>query len=111
MKIGMLLNNTVTDGGWNQAMAESMERSKKELGLKDDQVIIVESLPDGSTEADSTIVQLSVHPPALLSMSTLRRSSTPMFTSPSLKVCLLTTIAPSPAGTSKQSSCVAMQLP
>ena len=58
MKIGMLLNNTVTDGGWNQAMAESMERSKKELGLKDDQVIIVESLPDGSTEADSTIVQL-----------------------------------------------------
>ena len=58
MKIGMLLNNTVTDGGWNQAMAESMERSKKELGLKDDQVIIVESIPDGGSEADSTIVQL-----------------------------------------------------
>lgn len=58
MKIGILLNNTVTDGGWNQAMAESMKRSQEELGLNDDQVIIVESLPDGGAEADSTIVQL-----------------------------------------------------
>ena len=32
--------------------------SVKELGLKDDQVIIVESIPDGGSEADSTIVQL-----------------------------------------------------
>lgn len=58
MKVGLLLNNTVTDGGWNQAMAESMERTKEELGLSDDQVIIVESIPDGGAEADSTIVQL-----------------------------------------------------
>ena len=58
VKIGMLLNTPVTDGGWSQAMAESMERSKAELGLKDNQVIIVESVPDGSAEADATIVQL-----------------------------------------------------
>lgn len=58
VKVGILLNNTKTDGGWNQAMAESMERAKAELGLSDDQVSIVESIPDGGAEADSTIVQL-----------------------------------------------------
>lgn len=58
MKIGMLLNNTVTDGGWNQAMAESLVRSAEELGLSEDQYIIIESIPDGGAEADSTIVQL-----------------------------------------------------
>lgn len=58
IKVGMLLNNTVTDGGWNQAMAESMWRAQEQLGLTDDQVIIVESIPDGGAEADSTIVQL-----------------------------------------------------
>lgn len=59
MKIGMLLSSTVTDGGWCQAMAESMERTRTELGMSEDQVIYVESLPEGSAEAASTIVQLA----------------------------------------------------
>lgn len=58
VKVGMLLNNTVTDGGWNQAMAESLWRAQEQLGMTDDQIIIVESIPDGGAEADSTIVQL-----------------------------------------------------
>ena len=33
------------------------------------------------------------------------------FINPSLRASLATTTAPSPAGTSKQSSCAAMQLP
>ena len=58
VKVGILLNTTTTDGGWSQAMAESLERTKAELGLSDDQVIIAESVPDGGAEADSTIVQM-----------------------------------------------------
>ena len=58
VKVGMLLNNTVTDGGWNQAMAESLKRAQAQLGMSDDQIIIIESIPDGGAEADSTIVQL-----------------------------------------------------
>ena len=58
VKIGLLLGTTVTDGGWSQAMAESMERTKSELGLTDDQVMIAEGIPDGAAEADSTIAQM-----------------------------------------------------
>ena len=57
MKIGMLLNNTVTDGGWNQAMAESMERSKKELGLKDSQIIRKNNIPDTDTAKTQTAIE------------------------------------------------------
>lgn len=58
VKIGLLLNQTATDNGWSQAMAQSIERTKEELKLEDSQVIMVENIPDGSAEADSTIVQL-----------------------------------------------------
>ena len=58
IKVGILLGTPVTDGGWSQAMAESLERSKTELGLSDDQVIIAESITDGSADADATIVQM-----------------------------------------------------
>lgn len=57
IKIGMLLDNTVTDGGWNQALAESMERTKQELGLEG-QVIILENIKEASAEADASIMQL-----------------------------------------------------
>lgn len=58
VKVGLLLNQPKTDNGWSQAMAQSLERTRVELGMSEDQIIIVESIPDASTEADSTIVQL-----------------------------------------------------
>lgn len=58
VKVGLLLNQTATDNGWSQAMAQSLQRAKEALGLSDSQIVIVESVPDGSAEADSTIVQL-----------------------------------------------------
>ena len=58
VKIGMLLSNTVTDGGWNQAMYDSMVKTVKQLGMSEDQLIPIESLPEGGAEGDSTIVQL-----------------------------------------------------
>ena len=58
VKIGVLLSNTVSDGGWNQAMYTSLMQTISDLGMSEDQVIPVESLPEGGNEADSTIVQL-----------------------------------------------------
>ena len=58
VKIGLLLNSTKVDGAWSQAVAESLMRSKEELNLSDDQILIVESVPEGSAECDSTIMQL-----------------------------------------------------
>lgn len=58
IKIGMILDNTVTDGGWNEQMNESMERTKSNLGLSADQVITVENVAAGTPELDSTIMQL-----------------------------------------------------
>ena len=58
IKVGMILVYTSTDGGWSQAMAESLNRSAEELGLTEDQVVIVEGMPEGGAEADSTIIQM-----------------------------------------------------
>lgn len=58
VKVGLLLNQTATDNGWSQAMAQSLQRTKDELGLSDSQIIVVENIPDASVEADSSIVQL-----------------------------------------------------
>lgn len=58
VKIGMILDMTATDGGWDQAQAESLQRSKEELNLSDDQIIQVENVPEASAELDATIVKL-----------------------------------------------------
>lgn len=58
VKIGILLSNTVTDGGWNQAMYTSLQRAQEELGMSKEQIIPIESLSEGGAEADATIVQL-----------------------------------------------------
>lgn len=58
IKVGMLLVYTRTDGGWSQAMAEGLMRSVEDLGLTEDQYVIVEGIPEGGMEADSTIIQM-----------------------------------------------------
>ena len=58
IKIGMLLVRTTTDGGWCQAMYEGLMRSVEQLGLTEDQYVVVGELPEGGAEADSTIVQM-----------------------------------------------------
>ena len=58
IKIGLLLNSTLTDGAWSQAVGQSLLRLPEEVGLTDDQIIIIEGLTGGGVECDSTIVQL-----------------------------------------------------
>lgn len=58
MKVGLLLTNVVVDGGWCQAQAEGLKRAAADLGMTDDQIVMIESLSEGGSEADSTIVQL-----------------------------------------------------
>ena len=58
IKIGLLLNSTLTDGAWSQAVGQSLLRLQEELGLSDDQIVIVEGLTGGGIECDSTIAQL-----------------------------------------------------
>ena len=58
IKIGLLLNSTLSDGAWSQAVGQSLLRLQEELGLSDDQIVIVEGLTGGGIECDSTIAQL-----------------------------------------------------
>ena len=57
IKIGLLLNSTLTDGAWSQAVGQSLLRLQEELGLSDDQIVIVEGLTGGGIECDSTIAR------------------------------------------------------
>lgn len=58
IKIGLLLNSTLSDGAWSQAVGQSLLRLQEEIGLTDDQIIIIEGLTGGGVECDSTIAQL-----------------------------------------------------
>lgn len=58
LKIGVLLHLSRDDGGWSQAQYESFIRTKEELGLTDDQVIIVENIGETGPVAENMIEQL-----------------------------------------------------
>ena len=55
IKIGFILDNTATDGGWNEQMVESMDRTIEKLRLKPEQVITIESIASGTPELDSSV--------------------------------------------------------
>lgn len=48
MKVGLLLTNVVVDGGWCQAQAEGLKRAAADLGMTDDQIVMIESLSEGA---------------------------------------------------------------
>ena len=58
VKVGMLLYATKNDNGWSQCAAEGLQRSAEELGLTEEQVIMVENVEEGSDDANATIRQL-----------------------------------------------------
>lgn len=55
IKIGIVLNTSKEDGGWSQAHYESFVRTKTELGLRDDQMIVMEEIPDTGTATENAI--------------------------------------------------------
>jgi basic membrane lipoprotein Med (substrate-binding protein (PBP1-ABC) superfamily) len=57
-KVGVLINLTSTDGGWSQSHGVSFDRVKANLGLKDDQLILMENVLDAGPESAAAIEAL-----------------------------------------------------
>jgi basic membrane lipoprotein Med (substrate-binding protein (PBP1-ABC) superfamily) len=55
VKVGVLINITTTDGGWSQSHGTAFQKAKANLGLTDDQVIIMENVLDAGPEASAAI--------------------------------------------------------
>jgi basic membrane lipoprotein Med (substrate-binding protein (PBP1-ABC) superfamily) len=58
VKAGVLINLTTTDGGWSQSHGVSFQKAKANLGLTDDQLIIIENVLDAGPEAAAAIEEL-----------------------------------------------------
>lgn len=58
IKIGAIMNTNKEDGGWSQAMYESFLRAKDELGLRDDQLILMEEIADTGTVTENALEML-----------------------------------------------------
>ncbi|MDY5931682.1 MAG: hypothetical protein SPJ34_06600, partial [Candidatus Ornithospirochaeta sp.] len=58
LKIGAFSNGPLFDGGYTEAFYNGMEAVKKKYGIKDDQVIIVENIYDGTPDVQNIIQQL-----------------------------------------------------
>ena len=55
IKVGVLLNTSTQDGGWSQAHNAAFLEVKANLGLSDDQMVIVENVPDTGTDCENVI--------------------------------------------------------
>ncbi|MDR2403934.1 MAG: BMP family ABC transporter substrate-binding protein [Spirochaetaceae bacterium] len=58
VKVGVLINITTTDGGWSQSHGVSFEKVKADLGLADEQMIVLENVLDAGPEASAAIENL-----------------------------------------------------
>lgn len=55
IKIGVILNTNRTDGGWSQSHYDSFMNAKHELGLRDDQLVILEDISENGSETESAL--------------------------------------------------------
>lgn len=58
IKIGAIFNTNKEDGGWSQAMYESFLRAQEELGLRDDQLVMMEEIADTGTVTENALEML-----------------------------------------------------
>lgn len=58
LKIGAFSNGPLLDGGYTQAFWEGMQAVMEQYGIKEDQVIIVENIYDGTPDVQNIIQQL-----------------------------------------------------
>ena len=58
IKIGVILNTVKEDGGWSQSLNESFLKSKETLGLTDDQIVVIDNIPDTGNDCANTIEML-----------------------------------------------------
>ena len=58
VKVGVVMNTSKEDGGWSQAHYQSFMQVKKDLGLTDDQMVIMEEIPDTGSDCENAIEML-----------------------------------------------------
>ncbi|MCE5187679.1 MAG: BMP family ABC transporter substrate-binding protein [Eubacteriales bacterium] len=58
IKVGVVLNTMKEDGGWSQSHNASFLAAKEQLGLTDDQMIIIDNVPDTGNDCANTIEML-----------------------------------------------------
>lgn len=58
IKVGAVINNAVDDGGWAQSHYQSLIRAKEELGLRDDQLVIMGDIPETGSDTENAIEML-----------------------------------------------------
>lgn len=58
LKVGMILNVSHDDGGFNQAEYDAFQRSMKDLGLSDDQFIYVEGVSEETVATTNAVEQM-----------------------------------------------------
>lgn len=59
VKIGVISNTTAEDGGWGTSLYNSVKKVKSELSLRDDQIVWIESIYDGTEDVDNMVDQLA----------------------------------------------------
>ncbi len=58
VKIGAIFYGTKDDGGWSQSHYTAFMNTKAELGLSDDQFVMIENVPDQGPEPENVLEQL-----------------------------------------------------
>lgn len=58
IKIGAVFYGTSDDGGWSQSHYSAFLRTKEEMGLTDDQMILMENVPDQGPEPENVLEQM-----------------------------------------------------
>ncbi len=58
VKVGAVFYGTSDDGGWSQSHYTAFLKAKEDLGLTDDQMVLMENVSDQGPEAENVIEQL-----------------------------------------------------
>ncbi len=58
IKIGVIFYGTSDDGGWSQSHYTAFLKVKEDLGLSDDQMILMENVPDQGPEPENVLEQM-----------------------------------------------------
>lgn len=58
LKIGVIINTSKTDGGWNEAQINGLEATISKLGLKDDQYEYIEGVSETGSDTQNAVESL-----------------------------------------------------
>lgn len=58
LKVGVIINTSRTDGGWNEAQLNGLEEAMKKLGLSDDQYEYIEGVSETGSDTQNAVEAL-----------------------------------------------------